>query len=117
MTERRKPLRNKTAYTGEEQRVAKERRAEFDQNNYGRLSTDHFSDIGVFKVNPEIFIEKNGFMEPAWIFDRRDKKYQEFQEHHIAAHIRISPDQNETEIRKFYHDLDNRDLLKGMYVG
>ncbi len=95
----------------------KDRRAKFDQNTYGTLSIlDQVERVGVFRVNPQIFAEENGFLAPAWIYDRRNKRYQEWKENQIRPHIRIRPEDKE-KTRELFHKWDSRDLLEGMYVG
>ena len=107
----------RSRYEGEERRAGKDRRAEFDQNVYGKLSiVDQVENVGVFRVSPQIFAEKNGFPAQAWIYDRRDKRYQEWSENNIRPHIRIRPE-DEEEIRELFHKRESRDLLEGMYVG
>ena len=107
----------RSRYEGEERRSGKDRRAKFDQNTYGTLSIlDQVERVGVFRVNPQIFAEKNGFSEPAWIYDRRNKRYQEWRENSIRPHIRIRPE-DEEKTRGLFHTWDSRDLLEGMYVG
>ncbi len=120
MQNRRKSWSGKerrSVYTGEDRRSGEDRRAKLERNVYGRLSVlDQFKDIGVFRVNPRIFTGENSFMEPAWIYDRRDKKYQEWKEDQIASLLRTNPG-DEEKFRTMFHKLGSRDLLEGMYVG
>ena len=107
----------RSVYTGEEHRSGEDRRDKFDRNVYGRLSVlDQFKDIGVFRVNPRTFTGEKVFLEPAWVYDRRDKNYQEWNEDQLARLIRTTQG-NEENLRAMFHNLGSRDLLEGMYVG
>ena len=107
----------RSVYTGKDRRSGEDRRAKLERNVYGRLSVlDQFKDIGVFRVNPWTFTGEKVFLEPAWIFDRRDKKYQEWNEDQLAHLIRTAPG-DEENLRALFHKLGSRDLLEGMYVG
>ena len=120
MNNRRKSWGGKerrSVYTGEDHRSGEDRRAKLDQNVYGRLSVlDQFKDIRVFRVNPRTFTGESTFLEPAWIYDRRDKEYQKWNESQVAF-LLITAQGNKENLRRILHKSGSRDLLEGMYVG
>lgn len=100
-----------------------ERRARFDHNAYARITSgDNFSDIGVFRVSPKIYKENNGFCEPAWIYDRRDKRYKDWRDAYLEREIEAiikgaEGDLPESKVREIIHQWDSSDLLEGMHIG
>ena len=102
-------------YTG------KERRSKYDQNVYGTLLVEDSFRLGVFRVNPRIYDNENGFLEPAWIYDRRNKQYQKWRENFARVFVEsekgVRNGVPESELREAWHQWDSRNLLKGMYIG
>ena len=85
-----------------------ERRKEYDNNAYGRLTVvGRFTAVGVIKVRLNVY--QNSFSNnEAWIFNRRDKAYQDWWKRETYGIAQISTEPESME--KTLHNLDSHDF-------